>query len=66
MCVCVCVCVCMWGRGGRGEGDGVGRGDSLIQTVCVEGGGGTGKVIHLFQTALKNLGPLSIFILVSS
>ena len=38
--------------GVRGGGDG--RGDSF-QTVCRGGGEGTGKVIHLFQTALKNL-----------
>ena len=45
------VCV----RGGRG-GDGIG--DPLISnSVYVgRGVGGTGKVIHLFQTALKNLG----------
>ena len=49
--------MCGWvGGGGRGEGDG--RDVSLI-SYCVCGGGGgvkgTGKVIHLFQTALKNL-----------
>ena len=43
LCVCVCVCVCGSG-GGRGEGGG-GPG----------GREGTGKVIHLFQTALKIL-----------
>ena len=65
MCVCV-LCVCVCGGGGGGEG-GVGggkerwegdkRGDSLISnSVCVRVGvERTGKVIHLFQAALKNL-----------
>ena len=38
--LCVCVCVCVYGGAGGGR-----RG----------GAGWTGKVIHLFQSALKNL-----------
>ena len=46
------LCVC---GGGRDEEDG--RGDSLISNSVCGGVGrkGAGKVIHLFQTTLRNL-----------
>ena len=65
--------MCVWGGGGGGGGCGGverkvdGGGDSLISNcVCGTGKGEeTGEMIHLFQSALKNLAT-RYFILVGS
>ena len=52
--------MCVWGGGGGGTGGAAGTGTGKV--IAVYGGVGgmewgkeTGKVIHLFQNALKNL-----------